>query len=210
MKSNPCKIKTSLTGLVSSLFKKPLGCDRIRTHDLLKKIYLHFQKVQHHIRSFTRNDCTQTCVPEKMVLSRDKTNWERSLSQNYFKDSWNTFDFITVVGSIIDATKMVSVGFLKLFRAARLIKLLRRSVSVRILLYTFVQSFKVWTYQFQYRCQFHQHFTRGFFVQKFSVKLFCTYILSLSFFWRKCAHKMLVKLTAGLNLIKLLGAYLGA
>ena len=63
--------------------------------------------------------------------------------QNYFKDSWNTFDFITVVGSIIDATRMVSVGFLKLFRAARLIKLLRRSVSVRILLYTFVQSFKV-------------------------------------------------------------------
>ena len=63
--------------------------------------------------------------------------------QNYFKDSWNTFDFITVVGSIIDATKIVQIGFLKLFRAARLIKLLRRSVSVRILLYTFVQSFKV-------------------------------------------------------------------
>ena len=53
------------------------------------------------------------------------------------------FDFVTVVGSIIDALKVVSVGFLKLFRAARLIKLLRRSVSVRILLYTFVQSFKV-------------------------------------------------------------------
>ena len=65
------------------------------------------------------------------------------LFQNYFKDSWNVFDFVTVVGSIIDATKLVSVGFLKLFRAARLIKLLRRSVSVRILLYTFVQSFKV-------------------------------------------------------------------
>ena len=63
--------------------------------------------------------------------------------QNYFKDSWNIFDFITVVGSIIDATRVVAVGFLKLFRAARLIKLLRRSVSVRILLYTFVQSFKV-------------------------------------------------------------------
>ncbi|XP_059097525.1 voltage-dependent calcium channel type A subunit alpha-1-like [Tigriopus californicus] len=66
--------------------------------------------------------------------------------RNYFKDSWNTFDFITVVGSIIDATKMVSVGFLKLFRAARLIKLLRRSVSVRILLYTFVQSLKALPY----------------------------------------------------------------
>ena len=47
------------------------------------------------------------------------------------------------MGSIIDATRIVQIGFLKLFRAARLIKLLRRSVSVRILLYTFVQSFKV-------------------------------------------------------------------
>ena len=63
--------------------------------------------------------------------------------QPYFKDSWNTFDFITVVGSIIDATKVVNVGFLRLFRAARLIKLLRRSVSIRILLFTFVQSIKV-------------------------------------------------------------------
>ncbi len=63
--------------------------------------------------------------------------------QPYFKDSWNTFDFITVVGSIIDATRIVNVGFLRLFRAARLIKLLRRSVSIRILLYTFVQSIKV-------------------------------------------------------------------
>ena len=65
------------------------------------------------------------------------------LFQNYFRESWNIFDFITVVGSIIDVTQLVKIGFLKLFRAARLIKLLRRSVSVRILLYTFVQSFKV-------------------------------------------------------------------
>ena len=78
--------------------------------------------------------------------------------QNYFKDSWNTFDFITVVGSIIDATKIVQIGFLKLFRAARLIKLLRRSVSVRILLYTFVQSFKVglWIHEiFRYLIEFN-------------------------------------------------------
>ena len=65
------------------------------------------------------------------------------ISQAYFKDSWNTFDFITVVGSIIDASEIVSVGVLRLFRAARLIKLLRRSVSIRILLFTFVQSIKV-------------------------------------------------------------------
>ena len=63
--------------------------------------------------------------------------------QAYFSDAWNTFDFITVVGSIIDATQVVNVGFLRLFRAARLIKLLRRSVSIRILLFTFVQSIKV-------------------------------------------------------------------
>jgi hypothetical protein len=66
-----------------------------------------------------------------------------SLPQPYFKDGWNGFDFITVAGSIIDATGIVEVGFLRLFRAARLIKLLRRSVSIRILLYTFVQSIKV-------------------------------------------------------------------
>ena len=71
------------------------------------------------------------------------TSFLPPLFQNYFRDSWNVFDFVTVVGSIVDATRMVSVNFLKLFRAARLIKLLRRSVSVRILLYTFVQSFKV-------------------------------------------------------------------
>ncbi len=76
------------------------------------------------------------------------------LLQNYFADSWNTFDFITVVGSIVDATKVYSVGFLKLFRAARLIKLLRRSVSVRILLYTFVQSFKVRKGAWGQECQF--------------------------------------------------------
>jgi hypothetical protein len=26
--------------------------------------------------------------------------------KNFFKDSWNTFDFITVVGSVIDALVM--------------------------------------------------------------------------------------------------------
>ncbi len=35
------------------------------------------------------------------------------------------------------------------------------------------------------RCQFHQHFTRGFFVLKFCTKLFCTYIFGLNFCWQK-------------------------
>lgn len=36
-----------------------------------------------------------------------------------------------------------NVGFLRLFRAARLIKLLRQGYTIRILLWTFIQSFKV-------------------------------------------------------------------
>ena len=91
------------------------------------------------------------------------------------------FDFVTVVGSIVDALMVefavskiiniyhnkilikytvyrtirnnsdhlylqknfINVGFLRLFRAARLIKLLRQGYTIRILLWTFVQSFKV-------------------------------------------------------------------
>jgi len=72
--------------------------------------------------------------------------------RSYFKDSWNTFDFITVLGSIVDALMVefaknfFNVGFLRLFRAARLIKLLRQGYTIRILLWTFVQSFKALPY----------------------------------------------------------------
>ncbi|KAK9704037.1 Voltage-dependent L-type calcium channel, IQ-associated [Popillia japonica] len=72
--------------------------------------------------------------------------------QNFFKDPWNTFDFVTVIGSIVDAMvvefgeNFINVGFLRLFRAARLIKLLRQGYTIRILLWTFVQSFKALPY----------------------------------------------------------------
>eukprot|EP00094_Tigriopus_californicus_P003244 TCALIF_03120-PB protein Name:"Similar to cac Voltage-dependent calcium channel type A subunit alpha-1 (Drosophila melanogaster)" AED:0.11 eAED:0.11 QI:85/0.68/0.56/1/0.86/0.86/30/131/2029 len=72
--------------------------------------------------------------------------------QSYFKDSWNIFDFVTVVGSIVDALMVefaknfINVGFLRLFRAARLVKLLRQGYTIRILLWTFVQSFKALPY----------------------------------------------------------------
>ncbi|XP_035271203.1 voltage-dependent R-type calcium channel subunit alpha-1E isoform X2 [Anguilla anguilla] len=76
---------------------------------------------------------------------------------NYFRDTWNIFDFITVLGSIteiiVDLSGWQSQGhstfnmsFLKLFRAARLIKLLRQGYTIRILLWTFVQSFKALPY----------------------------------------------------------------
>ncbi|KAK7579828.1 hypothetical protein V9T40_000457 [Parthenolecanium corni] len=77
--------------------------------------------------------------------------------RNFFKDAWNIFDFICVIGSIVDAglsflmnkqesTNLPNLGFLRLFRAARLIKLLRQGYTIRILLWTFVQSFKALPY----------------------------------------------------------------
>ncbi|KAM7388240.1 hypothetical protein PAMP_024431 [Pampus punctatissimus] len=71
---------------------------------------------------------------------------------NYFRDTWNIFDFITVLGSITEIVvdlqfgDLFNMSFLKLFRAARLIKLLRQGYTIRILLWTFVQSFKALPY----------------------------------------------------------------
>ncbi|OXB84277.1 UNVERIFIED_CONTAM: hypothetical protein H355_007160 [Colinus virginianus] len=91
-------------------------------------------------------------------LVPDWPSQPRTLSffpQNYFRDTWNIFDFITVIGSITEIiltdTKLVNtssfnMSFLKLFRAARLIKLLRQGYTIRILLWTFVQSFKALPY----------------------------------------------------------------
>ncbi|GAB1293390.1 Voltage-dependent P/Q-type calcium channel subunit alpha [Apodemus speciosus] len=131
------------------------------------------------------------------------------LRQNYFRDAWNIFDFVTVLGSITDilvtefgglvprhhpapeaekpslrggkrapnassptqpaarthpaaeqpqlppvlpiparqgGNNFINLSFLRLFRAARLIKLLRQGYTIRILLWTFVQSFKALPY----------------------------------------------------------------
>ncbi|XP_041094438.1 voltage-dependent N-type calcium channel subunit alpha-1B-like [Polyodon spathula] len=73
---------------------------------------------------------------------------------NYLKDAWNVFDFVTVLGSVTDilvteintTNKLINLSFLRLFRAARLIKLLRQGYTIRILLWTFVQSFKALPY----------------------------------------------------------------
>ncbi|XP_061840237.1 voltage-dependent P/Q-type calcium channel subunit alpha-1A-like isoform X2 [Nerophis lumbriciformis] len=71
---------------------------------------------------------------------------------NYFKDPWNIFDFVSVLGSITDilvtelGNNFINLSFLRLFRAARLIKLLRQGETIRILLWTFVQSFKALPY----------------------------------------------------------------
>ncbi len=56
-------------------------------------------------------------------------------------------------------------------------------------------------------CQFHQHFTCGFLLQKFFAKLFCTFfyfrfeLLLAKECRRKCAYKMLVKLTKAISFL---------
>ncbi|KAL7667856.1 hypothetical protein ACOME3_008585 [Neoechinorhynchus agilis] len=83
----------------------------------------------------------------------------------YLKDFWNAFDFITVIGSITDVlvtelterrfsglksrhgkNNFINLSFLRLFRAARLVKLLRQGYTIRMLLWTFVQSIKALPY----------------------------------------------------------------
>eukprot|EP00795_Rhopilema_esculentum_P010830 gene10830-19646_t len=75
--------------------------------------------------------------------------------KNYFRDGWNVFDFIIVLGSLLDFTFSKTMdantipfdpSLFRLFRAARLIKLLRRGYTIRVLLWTFLQSFKALPY----------------------------------------------------------------
>ncbi|CAG5127135.1 unnamed protein product, partial [Candidula unifasciata] len=75
-----------------------------------------------------------------------------AFGKNYFYDPWNVFDFATVIGSIIDvfitefSKPKFSIVFFRLFRAARLVKLLRQGYTIRLLLWTFFQSFKALPY----------------------------------------------------------------
>uniref|UniRef100_A0A672PGN2 Voltage-dependent L-type calcium channel subunit alpha n=1 Tax=Sinocyclocheilus grahami TaxID=75366 RepID=A0A672PGN2_SINGR len=71
--------------------------------------------------------------------------------QGYFGDPWNVFDFVIVIGSIVDVVLSevddaenvrVSITFFRLFRVLRLIKLLNRSEGIRNLLWTFIKSFQ--------------------------------------------------------------------
>ncbi|XP_071748883.1 muscle calcium channel subunit alpha-1 isoform X29 [Lepeophtheirus salmonis] len=70
--------------------------------------------------------------------------------KNYFGDPWNSFDFIIVLGSLIDiamaelnpGNNMISINFFRLFRVMRLVKLLSKGEGIRTLLWTFFKSFQ--------------------------------------------------------------------
>uniref|UniRef100_A0A8D0E789 Voltage-dependent L-type calcium channel subunit alpha n=1 Tax=Salvator merianae TaxID=96440 RepID=A0A8D0E789_SALMN len=78
-------------------------------------------------------------------------------AKGYFGDPWNVFDFLIVIGSIIDVilkviflqppfdpdeSGRISITFFRLFRVFRLVKLLSRSEGIRNLLWTFIKSFQ--------------------------------------------------------------------
>uniref|UniRef100_A0AAY4D7J0 Voltage-dependent L-type calcium channel subunit alpha n=1 Tax=Denticeps clupeoides TaxID=299321 RepID=A0AAY4D7J0_9TELE len=85
-------------------------------------------------------------------------------AKDYFGDPWNVFDFLIVIGSIVDVVlsevdetnpmqaiadaenARVSITFFRLFRVMRLIKLLNRSEGIRNLLWTFIKSFQALPY----------------------------------------------------------------
>jgi len=70
--------------------------------------------------------------------------------KEYFSDGWNCFDFFIVLGSLIDLgfaqlapdSEVMSISFFRLFRVARLVKLLNKNESIRTLLWTFMKSFQ--------------------------------------------------------------------
>uniref|UniRef100_A0A674E478 Voltage-dependent L-type calcium channel subunit alpha n=1 Tax=Salmo trutta TaxID=8032 RepID=A0A674E478_SALTR len=73
-------------------------------------------------------------------------------AKGYFGDPWNVFDFLIVIGSVVDVVlsevddsenARVSITFFRLFRVMRLVKLLNRSEGIRNLLWTFIKSFQV-------------------------------------------------------------------
>lgn len=74
-------------------------------------------------------------------LSRDKDAGPSS-SSAFLKDPSVADSLFPSVHQLVN-TSGFNLSFLKLFRAARLIKLLRQGYTIRILLWTFVQSFKV-------------------------------------------------------------------
>eukprot|EP00037_Helgoeca_nana_P027704 m.318938 g.318938 ORF g.318938 m.318938 type:complete len:1628 (+) comp27580_c0_seq1:447-5330(+) len=63
----------------------------------------------------------------------------------YFSDRWNVLDFVIVIAGVIDLGSgggAANVGFLRLFRVARVLKIVAKGDDMRALLFTFMSSFK--------------------------------------------------------------------
>ncbi|KFW73377.1 Voltage-dependent L-type calcium channel subunit alpha-1C, partial [Pygoscelis adeliae] len=114
----------------------------------------------------------------KLIAFKPKVGFLQDKSKHcgYFSDPWNVFDFLIVIGSIIDVilsetnvrplflpcccnsclcangfqnaeeNSRISITFFRLFRVMRLVKLLSRGEGIRTLLWTFIKSFQALPY----------------------------------------------------------------
>uniref|UniRef100_UPI00358FC450 voltage-dependent L-type calcium channel subunit alpha-1D-like isoform X2 n=1 Tax=Myxine glutinosa TaxID=7769 RepID=UPI00358FC450 len=101
------------------------------------------------------NDIFTICFTVEMVLKVIALT-----PRGYFGDPWNVFDFLIVIGSLVDValsriqprpapgedSSRISITFFRLFRVMRLVKLLARGEGIRMLLWTFVKSFQALPY----------------------------------------------------------------
>ena len=87
--------------------------------------------------------------------------------------SLSRFLFLSGYVVAVLQNNFINLSFLRLFRAARLIKLLRQGETIRILLWTFVQSFKVYTRLYSIT---HMHFI-CFYICRFDRNTHIMYIL---------------------------------
>ena len=72
-------------------------------------------------------------------------------AENYWRDTWNVFDLITVLFALLEilltvvqleGVNLTFLRMLRMFRAMRLIKLLRSGDEIRVLLMTFAKSLR--------------------------------------------------------------------
>ena len=68
------------------------------------------------------------------------------LEHTFCDKIYDLCELFPIIYKFLLQQNFINVGFLRLFRAARLVKLLRQGYTIRILLWTFVQSFKALPY----------------------------------------------------------------
>ncbi|KAF6034245.1 CAC [Bugula neritina] len=103
--------------------------------------------------SFRNNALTSLSTPKPVSkfmpcnkLSVKYKVWKIVVSQPFDYFIMAMIVINTVILMMKTNLTFISLGFLRLFRAARLIKLLRKGYTIRILLWTFIQSFKALPY----------------------------------------------------------------
>lgn len=92
--------------------------------------------------SASKFPCSKLENLSNIHVTKKDASWRRETSVEWFTFTFWSLIMLDVCVCLVQ-NNFISLGFLRLFRAARLIKLLRQGYTIRILLWTFLQSFKV-------------------------------------------------------------------